>query len=268
MTNPTESHSERRPVAYLNDKFLNSPDARALRMLSEFLEPLAHFRREKVRDTVVFFGSARLREGEGPLARYYDDARTLAKMLTEWSQQFTNSTYRFVVCSGGGPGIMEAANRGAWEAEGKTVGLNIGLPFEQFPNPYITPELSFEFHYFFMRKFWFAYLAKALVVFPGGFGTMDEMMEILTLTQTQKLAKRMTVLLYGSAYWKEIVNFEALVKYGMIAPEDLNLFQFVDDPATAFELLKTGLAEYAAQSDTPEMPAISKSVNPQTPGVG
>jgi uncharacterized protein (TIGR00730 family) len=163
---------------------------------------------------------------------------------------------------------MEAANRGAWEAEGKTVGLNIGLPFEQFPNPYITPELSFEFHYFFMRKFWFAYLAKALVVFPGGFGTMDEMMEILTLTQTQKLAKRMTVLLYGSDYWKEIINFEALVKYGMIAPEDLNLFQFVDDPATAFELLKTGLAEYAAQHDTPEMPAISKSVNPQTPGVG
>ena len=268
MQNPTESHSERRPVAYLNDKFLNSPDARALRMLSEFLEPLAHFRREKVRDTVVFFGSARLREGEGPLAHYYDDARSLAKMLTEWSQQFTNSTYRFVVCSGGGPGIMEAANRGAWEAEGKTVGLNIGLPFEQFPNPYITPELSFEFHYFFMRKFWFAYLAKALVVFPGGFGTLDEMMEILTLTQTQKLAKRMTVLLYGSAYWKEIINFEALVKYGMIAPEDLNLFQFVDDPATAFELLKTGLAEYAAQHDTPEMPAISKSINPQTPGVG
>jgi uncharacterized protein (TIGR00730 family) len=268
MTNPTESHSERRPVAYLNDKFLNSPDARALRMLSEFLEPLAHFRREKVRDTVVFFGSARLREGEGPLARYYDEARSLAKMLTEWSQQFTNSTYRFVVCSGGGPGIMEAANRGAWEAEGKTVGLNIGLPFEQFPNPYITPELSFEFHYFFMRKFWFAYLAKALVVFPGGFGTLDEMMEILTLTQTQKLAKRMTVLLYGSDYWKEIINFEALVKYGMIAREDLNLFQFADDPATAFELLKTGLAEYAAQHDTPEMPAISKSVNPQTPGVG
>jgi uncharacterized protein (TIGR00730 family) len=268
MQNPTESHSERRPVAYLNDKFLNSPDARALRILSEFLEPLAHFRREKVRDTVVFFGSARLREGEGPLARYYDDARSLAKMLTEWSQQFTNSTYRFVVCSGGGPGIMEAANRGAWEAEGKTVGLNIGLPFEQFPNPYITPELSFEFHYFFMRKFWFAYLAKALVVFPGGFGTMDEMMEILTLTQTQKLAKRMTILLYGSDYWKEIINFEALVKYGMIAREDLNLFQFADDPATAFELLKTGLAEYALQNDTPEMPAISKSVNPQTPGVG
>src|SRR5664279_5303530 len=264
MPNPTEPHSERRPVAYLNDKFLNSPDARALRILSEFLEPFTHFRREKVRDTVVFFGSARLRE-DGPLAEYYRDARTLAKLLTEWADQFTNNTYRFVVCSGGGPGIMEAANRGAYEAEGKTVGLNIGLPFEQFPNPYITPELSFEFHYFFMRKFWFAYLAKALVVFPGGFGTMDEMMEILTLTQTQKLAKRMTVLLYGSEYWKEIINFEALVKYGTIAREDLNLFQFADDPATAFELLKTGLAEYALQHDTPEMPAISKSINPQKP---
>ena len=164
-------------------------------------------------------------------------------MLTEWAEQFTNSTYRFVVCSGGGPGIMEAANRGAHDAGGKTVGLNIGLPFEQFPNPYITPELSFEFHYFFMRKFWFAYLAKALVVFPGGFGTLDEMMEMLTLTQTQKLAKKMTIVLYGSKYWKEIINFDALVKYGMISPEDLSLFQFADDPATAFEMLKTGLAD-------------------------
>jgi uncharacterized protein (TIGR00730 family) len=160
---------------------------------------------------------------------------------------------------------MEAANRGAADAGGKTVGLNIGLPFEQFPNPYITPDLSFEFHYFFMRKFWFAYLAKALVVFPGGFGTLDEMMEILTLSQTQKLAKKMTVLLYGSAYWKEIINFEALVKYDMISPEDLSLFQFVDDPATAFELLKVGLAAYALQHDTPEMPAVSKSINPLKP---
>jgi uncharacterized protein (TIGR00730 family) len=139
------------------------------------------------------------------------------------------------------------------------VGLNIGLPFEQFPNPYITPDLSFEFHYFFMRKFWFAYLAKALVVFPGGFGTLDELMEILTLTQTQKLAKKITTVLYGSKYWNEIVNFPALVKHGMISPEDLNLFQFADDPATAFELLKAGLVAYAMQLDTPETPAISKS---------
>jgi hypothetical protein len=264
MSIRTPRDSRRRHVAYLNEDFLNSPDARAIRILAEFLEPLAHFRREKVRDTVVFFGSARLTE-EGPLGHYYDDARTLARMLTEWSDQFTNSTYRFVVCSGGGPGIMEAANRGAADAKGKTVGLNIGLPFEQFPNPYITPELSFEFHYFFMRKFWFAYLAKALVVFPGGFGTMDELMELLTLSQTQKLAKKMTILLYGSSYWKEIINFEALVKYGMISPEDLDLFQFADDPPAAFEILKTGLLTYALQPETPETPAISKSRNPQKP---
>ena len=264
MSDQNPPRGDRRPVAYLNQKFLNSPDARALRILSEFLEPLAHFRREKVRDTVVFFGSARLRE-DGPLSQYYADARTLAKLLTEWSDQFTNNTYRFVVCSGGGPGIMEAANRGAFEANGKTIGLNIGLPFEQFPNPYITPELSFEFHYFFMRKFWFAYLAKALVVFPGGYGTLDEMMELLTLTQTQKLAKRMTIVLYGSAYWNEIVNFDALVKHEMISPEDLNLFQFADDPQTAFEILKTGLMAYAMQQETPETPAISKSRNPLKP---
>ena len=264
MTNPVPPHSDRRPVAYLNDTFLNSPDARALRILAEFLEPFAHFRREKVRDTVVFFGSARISEGEGPLSRYYDDARLLARMLTEWSVQFTNGTYRFVVCSGGGPGIMEAANRGAHDVAGKTVGLNIGLPFEQFPNPYITPDLSFEFHYFFMRKFWFAYLAKALVVFPGGFGTLDELMEILTLVQTQKLAKKMTVLLYGRDYWNEIINFPALVKYGMIGEEDLNLFQFVDDPDTAFEFLKAGLMQYA-KPDTPETPAIAKSTNPLKP---
>ena len=265
MPDQTDPKNSRRPIAYLNDKFLNSPDARALRILAEFLEPLAHFRREKVRDTVVFFGSARLRE-DGPLGRYYAEARELAKTLTQWSDQFTNSTYRFVICSGGGPGIMEAANRGAADANGKTIGLNIGLPFEQYPNPFITPELSFEFHYFFMRKFWFAYLAKALVVFPGGFGTLDEMMELLTLTQTQKLAKKMTILLYGSEYWKEIINFDALLKYGMISPEDMNLFQYADDPATAFEILKAGLMTYALQTDTPETPAISKSRNPLRPG--
>jgi uncharacterized protein (TIGR00730 family) len=257
-------HLDRRPVAYLNEKFLNSPDARVIRMLAEFLEPLSHFKLEKVRDTVVFFGSARIAEN-GPLAEYYRDARALARMLTEWSAQFTNSTYRFVVCSGGGPGIMEAANRGAWDVNGKSVGLNIGLPFEQFPNPFITPELSFEFHYFFMRKFWFAYLAKALVVFPGGFGTMDELFELLTLTQTQKLAKKMAIILYGSKYWHEIINFDALVKYGTISPEDLNLFQFADDPDAAFEILKPTLQVYATQPDTYETPAISKSRNPQKP---
>ena len=262
MPSEAPPHGDRRPVAYMNQGFLNSVDARAIRILSEFLEPLAHFRREKIRDTVVFFGSARIQEGVGPLAHYYDEARTLARLLTAWSDQFVNGTRRFVICSGGGPGIMEAANRGACDAGGKTVGLNIGLPFEQFPNPYITPELSFEFHYFFMRKFWFAYLAKALVVFPGGFGTMDELMEVLTLTQTRKLAKKMAIVLYGTAYWKEIINFDALVKYEVISPEDLKLFEFADDPQTAFELLKPGLLSYIEHPETPEVPAISNSVNP------
>ena len=240
MSNPTPPHSERRPVAYLNDKFLNSPDARALRILAEFLEPLAHFRREKVRDTVVFFGSARTPE-DGPMSKYYADARTLARKLTEWSDTLTNSTRRFVVCSGGGPGIMEAANRGAADAGGKSIGLNIGLPHEQRPNVYVTPGLLFEFHYFFMRKLWFAHLARALVIFPGGFGTLDEMMEILTLMQTEKIERRIPVLLYGSEYWNEIVDFEALARHGMIDRADLSLFRFADDPATALRLLQAAM---------------------------
>ncbi|HOL73976.1 MAG TPA: TIGR00730 family Rossman fold protein [Bryobacteraceae bacterium] len=255
-------------VAYKNEEFLDSADARPLRILSEYLEPLSHFRREKIRDTVVFFGSARIEPGKGPLARYYDEARTLARMLTEWSESLKNSSRRFVVCSGGGPGIMEAANRGARDAGGKTVGLNIGLPFEQFPNPYISPELCFEFHYFFMRKFWFAYLAKALVVFPGGFGTLDELMEILTLAQTRKLAKKIVIVLYGSEYWKQVINFEALARFGTISPEDLQLFQFADDPETAMEILKEGLTKYYLTPAEPlpeqeeETPAIAKSVVP------
>jgi uncharacterized protein (TIGR00730 family) len=255
-------------VAYKNETFLDSADARALRILSEYLEPLSHFRREKIRDTVVFFGSARITALEGPLARYYEDARTLARLLTEWGNEIQNHSRRFVVCSGGGPGIMEAANRGASEAGGKTVGLNIGLPFEQFPNEYITPELCFEFHYFFMRKFWFAYLAKALVVFPGGFGTMDELMEILTLVQTRKLAKKVVVILYGTSFWKEILNFDALVKYGTISPEDLELFQFADDPQTAMALLKEGLTRYYLTPEQPlpeheqQTPAIAKTAVP------
>src|SRR5579862_2227370 len=176
----------RLPLAYRNAAFMDTPDARALRILSEYLYPLSHFRKAKIRDTVVFFGSARTFP-TGSLGRYYEDARELAKRVTLWSNSLESSTRRFVVCTGGGPGIMEAANRGAAEAGGKTVGLNIGLPMEQHPNPFITPALNFEFHYFFMRKFWFAYLAKALIVFPGGFGTLDELMEILTLTQTEKL---------------------------------------------------------------------------------
>ncbi|HLW75604.1 MAG TPA: TIGR00730 family Rossman fold protein [Bryobacteraceae bacterium] len=244
-------------LAYRNQEFLDTSEARSLRILSEYLYPLAHFRKENVQDTVVFFGSARTYE-MGPNGRYYNEARELARRITEWSNSLPHEGRRFVVCSGGGPGIMEAANRGAQDAGGKTVGLNIGLPFEQRPNPFITPELCFEFHYFFMRKFWFAYLAKALIVFPGGFGTLDELTEILTLVQTQKLLKKMVVLLYGSAYWKEIINFEALVKHGMIATADLELFTFADDVDSAFKLLVSGLTKYWLEGDR-EVPAISKT---------
>ena len=246
----------RRPLSYLNETFLETPDARPLRIMSEYLEPLSHFRNQLIRDTVVFFGSARIME-MGILGRYYREARELARLITEWSENLPNSTRRFVVCSGGGPGIMEAANRGAQDAGGKTIGLNIGLPFEQLPNPFITPDLSFEFHYFFMRKFWFAYLAKALIVFPGGFGTLDELFEILTLVQTQKLEKKMVIVLYGTSYWKEIINFEALAKYGMISPYDMELFQFVDDPKSALALLQDGLTRYYLEPDR-DLPSTAK----------
>ncbi|MBI2687210.1 MAG: TIGR00730 family Rossman fold protein [Acidobacteria bacterium] len=230
----------RPPLAFEDEQFLHSPEARSVRILSEYLKPLGVFRKHRIRDTVAFFGSARITE-DGPLNEYYEGARLLANKVTSWSDALPHSTRRFVVSTGGGPGIMEAANRGATEAGGKTIGLNIRLPFEQTPNLFISPDLSLEFGYFFLRKFWFAYLAKALVVFPGGFGTMDELFEILTLVQTRKLHKEMIVILYGSAFWKEIFNFEALAKHGMISPEDLNIFQFADDPDTAFALLREGL---------------------------
>jgi hypothetical protein len=277
------------PLAYENHNFLNSSDGRLIRVISEYLEPLARFRREQIQDTVVFFGSARFRgrdeadhalelldntgstrpapseeqpakpsdiaAGEATdlqrkravaaveMARYYEDARRLAQLLTRWAKNIPSRKARFVVTSGGGPGIMEAANRGAYEAGGKTIGLNISLPFEQAPNPYITPSLNFEFHYFFMRKLWFAYLSKALVVFPGGFGTLDEMFEILTLAQTQKLAKKITVVIYGKDYWNKVLDLGALVDSGAISPKDLELFHFADTPEEAFEILRHGLTE-------------------------
>ncbi|MCC7175936.1 MAG: TIGR00730 family Rossman fold protein [Bryobacterales bacterium] len=263
MNNPVIPHN-RRPPAYKNEAFLDTADARPLRILSEYLEPLSHFRRHKIRDTVVFFGSARIAE-DGPMGRYYREARALARMMTEWSNSLENSSRRFVVCTGGGPGIMEAANRGAQEANGKTIGLNIGLPFEQWPNPWVSPDLSFAFHYFFMRKFWFAYLAKALVVFPGGFGTLDEFTELLTLAQTEKLAKKIVIVLYGSSFWKEVLNFPALVKHGMISEEDLDLFEVADDPDTAMRILREGLTKYYLEPEKPlaaaehETPAIARS---------
>ena len=261
---PVNQQANRRPVAYKNESFLDSPDARELRILSEYLQPLAHFRDEKIHDTIVFFGSARLGEN-GPLRRYYRDARELARLVTQWSDSLPNESRRFVVCTGGGPGIMEAANRGAMDAGGKSIGLNIGLPFEQWPNPYITPDLSFEFHYFFMRKFWFAYPAKAMVIFPGGFGTMDEFFEVLTLAQTQKLESKIILLLYGAEYWSEVVNFDALVRHGMISPEDLDLFSVADDPERAFSILQNGLTELYLQPESPlaepeeDTPHIAKS---------
>ena len=288
-------YSQDYPLAYENAEFLNSPDGRILRILAEYQEPMSRFRRERIQDTVVFFGSARFRaldvanselellantgsaqlapESEQPatmeeiqrgeatklqlkraeaaveMARYYEDARTLAGMMASWAKTLPGRRHRFVVTSGGGPGIMEAANRGAFEVGAKTIGLNIKLPFEQHPNPYITPELNFDFHYFFMRKYWFAYLSKALVVFPGGFGTLDEMFELLTLAQTKKLAKRITVVVYGSDYWKQVINLDMLVEKGAIATGDLDLFQFADTPEEAFAILKQGLTEHHLESE-------------------
>jgi uncharacterized protein (TIGR00730 family) len=286
---------ESAPLAYENSAFINSADGRILRILAEYQEPMARFRRERVQDTVVFFGSARFRaldvaraqfellENSGSarpapkeeqpidierieaeevsgqkllragaaieMAAYYEDARKLAFMLASWAKTLQGPRHRFVVTSGGGPGIMEAANRGAHEAGAKTIGLNIKLPFEQEPNPYITPALNFDFHYFFMRKYWFAYLAKALVIFPGGFGTLDEMFEILTLVQTRKLAKKITVVIYGSTYWKSVINLDILAEKGAIAVSDLDLFHFADTPEEAFELLKKGLTENHLESE-------------------
>ena len=232
-------------LAYKDEAFLDSAAARPLRILAEYLQPLHAFEQQRVHDTIVFFGSARLR-ADGPLGRYYDEARELARLVTEWSLSIPSPTCRFLVCSGGGGGIMEAANRGAADAGGRTIGLNIGLPNEQRPNRYITPGLGFQFHYFFMRKLWFAHLARAVIAFPGGFGTLDELFEILTLCQTRKLDRPIVVLLYGTSYWREIVNFPALLRHGMIAEEDLGLLNFVDTPADALTRLRAALGSESA----------------------
>ncbi len=266
---PVNRHSPEK--AYANQAFLNSPDGRPIRILAEYLEPVQRLRKHRIKDTVVFFGSARVLSqeeaqtryemiraniGRQPSAeerrrlqqarhavqvsRYYEEARSLAYKLTRWSSSL-ESDRRFVVCSGGGPGIMEAANRGATEAGGPSVGMNISLPMEQFANPYISQDMVFEFHYFFMRKFWFVYLAKGLIVFPGGFGTLDEFFELITLVQTKKVLKDMCIILYGSDYWHDLINFDKMVKYGMISESDLSLFHTVDDVDTAFKILKNHL---------------------------
>jgi uncharacterized protein (TIGR00730 family) len=241
--------SQDSPLAYLDSEFLASDDARPLRIIAEYLNPLRRLRLQRVHDTIVFFGSARLTE-TGSLGRYYADARELARLITVWSAGLPTHVHRHVICSGGGGGIMEAANRGARDAGGRTIGLNINLPHEQRANAYVTPELLFKFRYFFMRKLWFAHLARAMVVFPGGFGTLDELMEILTLSQTRKLDRKIPVLLYGSSFWREIINFEALIRHGMISGEDLNLFTFVDDPETALRALQESI-EADSQEKTP-----------------
>jgi len=269
------------PLAYLMPEFLLSEEGRPIRILSEYLEPLRRFHQHNIQDTVVFFGSARTRsrecaeqalavldrEGAGSgrseraieearkaveWSRYYEEARELARRLARWSLSLQTPHHRFVVCSGGGPGIMEAANRGAREGGGKTIGLNIRLPFEQGPNPYITPGLHFEFHYFFMRKFWFAYLAKALVIFPGGFGTLDELFEILTLVQTEKLAKGIDVVLYGTEYWDQVLQLGPLAEWGAISTRDMALVHRCDTVDGAYELLTTNLMKHHFVAETPQ----------------
>src|SRR5712671_410759 len=281
------------PLAYLDPKFLESIDGRPVRILAEYLEPLRRFKEQKIQDTVVFFGSARVdshARAEQALkqlrsrgvedadeqyqaeltrtrkavqwARYYEEARELARQLTAWSLSLQSENHRFVVTSGGGPGIMEAANRGAHEAGGKTIGLNIRLPYEQGANQYITDGLHFEFHYFFMRKFWFAYLSTAMVIFPGGFGTCDELFEILTLAQTDKLSKKLAVVLYGSEYWNQVLSLGPMAEWGAIAEQDLALLNHADTPTEAFECLRDHLVEHhlkpATEQET-DAPGIAKT---------
>ena len=274
-------------VAYRNERFMESSDARTLRIAAEYLEPQVRLRRSSVQNTVVFFGSARVmsrtsaderlrtllaaKKSRAPavtrqelrdarmavrMSRYYEEARELARLITEWSLSLKNGSHFLVVCSGGGPGIMEAANRGASEAGGVTIGLNIKLPMEQSPNPYITPELNFMFRYFFMRKLWFAQPSRAVIVFPGGFGTMDEMWEFLTLIQTHKMGHRCTLLLYGPEYWKKLINFDWLAETGTVSQEEMNLIRFVNSPQEAFGMVKEKLTRLLHLPGAPRYPFI------------
>ena len=270
-------YTKKAPKAYRNDEFLNSAAARSIRILTEYLEPQDRFKKYDIKDTIVFFGSARILSGSEAkknlndlnsklksldksdknehkyileliagakrdleMSKYYEDTEELAYLLTDWSIKLKKGN-KFVICSGGGPGVIEAANKGAHRAKGHSIGLNISLPFEQYPNKYISPNLNFEFHYFIMRKFWFAYPAKALVIMPGGFGTLDELMEILTLVQTEKFHKKMPIVIYGKEFWDKVINFEAFVEYRVVSPSDLKLFKFVNTPQEAFEYLKSEL---------------------------
>ena len=276
----TRRHQTPQKPAYRDALFMESIAARPVRILTEYLDPLARLRREEVGDTIVMFGSARIigREraqahlrrlkslsGKGTsrrrialryaraavaMSRYYEEARELARRITAWSLTLGEHPRRFVICSGGGPGIMEAANRGAAEAGGKTVGLSIELPHEQWPNSYISPGLNFQFHYFFMRKLWFAQLAKALIVFPGGFGTMDELWEMLTLMQTGKLQRRNLILIYGRRYWNRVIDWREMLNWGTINRREYNLLQFADSVDEAFDRIRSGLEEFHMSPDT------------------
>jgi uncharacterized protein (TIGR00730 family) len=267
--------NRRQPKAYENSIFLKGAAGREIRILSEFIEPYSRFRRERITDTIVFFGSARvqplneaksnlklfeskIKKNKKPnkklfekyeqlkvafqMSKYYEEAYQLSSLLTDWAKTL-NHGHRLVICSGGGPGIMEAANKGATKSGGKSIGLNISLPHEQLPNSYITDELNFEFHYFFMRKFWFMYLAKAMVIFPGGFGTMDEMMEVLTLLQSKKIKKNLALVLYGTDYWTKIINFSEMIRLGVISKDDMKIFKFCDSPEETFDYLKTEITK-------------------------
>jgi uncharacterized protein (TIGR00730 family) len=240
--------SKKPPKAYRNLEFLNGPEARTIRILAEYHEPRARFEKYGVKNSIVIFGSARskdLSESTSKnndayalkLSEYYNQAVELSKKITEWSFQPGTKNQNFYICSGGGPGMMEAANKGAMLAGGKSIGLNISIPMEQYPNPYITKELMFEFHYFFIRKFWFVYLAKALVIFPGGFGTLDELMEVLTLSQTGKLGKKLPIILFGKEFWEDVLNFKALINWGTISQADMDLMYLADDVDDAFDYL-------------------------------
>ena len=280
---PKPQHAPKAP--HENQAFMQSTPARPIRILAEYIHPLAQLKKEGIGDTIVMFGSARigshetaaahysrlkntkttrmnkidlkhhhaaLREAKSALemSRYYEEARQLSHKLTTWALSLGPRPRRCVVCSGGGPGIMEAANRGAYEAGGKSIGLSIELPHEQFANPYISPELSFNFHYFFMRKLWFAQIAKALIVFPGGFGTMDELWEMMTLSQTGKLAKHKLILIYGRKYWTDVLNLKAMVRWGTINQNEYNLLQYADTVDEAFDLIRAGLEKYHMQVDS------------------
>lgn len=238
--------------AYKDQNFINSREGRTIRILSEYIQPEAKLKKNDINHTVVFFGSARISpdNNEFGTAEYYNIARKFSFELAKFSEELKKETGdTFYICTGGGPGIMEAANRGAYDAGVKTLGLNISLPFEQHPNPYISEELNMEFHYFFMRKLWLLYHAKAIIVFPGGFGTFDELFESLTLIQTKKMVKRIPVLLYDSAYWKDLINFQKLVDIGMISPEDLDLFHFFDDVEHGLDYIKPILKDLIATVD-------------------